>query len=86
MNVSDEKMGNVPVEISHKVLQIVREVLNEDIDMNSSVDNVASWDSMAYIAIVSYIEDEFQIKIDESNIDNFISVRNIVLEIENGRK
>ena len=82
----DGTISTIPDDVSGKVIGIVNEVLNEDVDVNSSVDNIGSWDSMAYMAIVACIEDEFEIEIGENNINNFTSIKNIIIEIENGRK
>lgn len=69
-----------------KIIEIVAEILNEDITVDSTVDNTSAWDSMAYMAILSTIEDEFGIEISEANINNFASVRSIIREIENAKK
>ena len=72
--------------INDKISAIVREVLNEDVDLNSSMDNIPAWDSLAYMAILSCIEDEFDIEINGNNINNFNSIKNIIIEIENAKR
>lgn len=72
--------------VKDRVLEIVNDVLNEDVNEDSSVQNTASWDSLAYMAILSCIEDEFGLEVSENNINNFDSVTNIISEIENGKK
>ena len=72
--------------VKGKVIEIVSGVLNEDVSENSSDQNTVSWDSLAYMAILSCIEDEFGVEVSEGNINNFDSIANIISEIENGRK
>lgn len=72
--------------VKGKVLEIVSGVLNEEVSEDSSDQNTASWDSLAYMAILSCIEDEFGVEVSGSNINNFNSITNIVSEIEDGRK
>jgi len=72
--------------VESKVLEIVKGVLNEDVTENSSVQNIVSWDSLAYMAILSCVEDEFGIEVSGNNINNFDSITNIISEIENGKK
>lgn len=81
----ERRAGDVLNELAGKVLKMVGEVLNEDVDMDSSVTNIAAWDSLAYMAIVASIEDEFGLEIREHNINNFTSIRKIIKEIENGK-
>ena len=72
--------------VESKVLEIVKGVLNEDVTEKSSVQNIVSWDSLAYMAILSCVEDEFGIEVSGNNINNFDSITNIISEIENGKK
>jgi acyl carrier protein len=64
--------------VESKVLEIVKGVLNEDVTENSSVQNIVSWDSLAYMAILSCVEDEFGIEVSGNNINNFDSITNII--------
>jgi acyl carrier protein len=75
-----------PFAVKERVLEIVGGVLNEEISVISTDQNTVSWDSLAYMAILSCIEDEFGIEVNGSNINNFNSVANIIIEIENGKK
>ena len=65
--------------VIEKVTYIVSKTLNIDnVDINSSQDNISEWDSLAYLSILCAIEEEFDIKISERNINNFGSIRQIV--------
>ena len=56
-------------------------VLNiKNINLQSSQENTSEWDSLAYLSVISAMEDEFEIEITEKNINNFGSVKNILNE------
>ena len=70
-------------EISKKVKNLILEVLNiENLPLDASTENVEQWDSLAYLSIVSKLEKEFELKINQENINKFNSLENIVKEIE----
>ena len=69
-------------ETEQKVITLVSTVLNvNSIDLQSSQENTFEWDSLAYLSIISAMEEEFEIDITEKNINNFGSVKNILDEI-----
>ena len=69
--------------ISKKVENLILEILNiESLPLDASTDNVEQWDSLAYLSIVSKLEEEFELKIHQENINKFNSLENIVKEIE----
>ena len=69
-------------EIEDKVIAVVSNTLNvKNIDLQSSQANTSEWDSLAYLSVISAMEDEFEIEITEKNINNFGSVKNILNEI-----
>ena len=69
-------------ETEEKVIAVVSNILNvKNIDLQSSQENTSEWDSLAYLSIISAMEEEFEIEITEKNINNFISVKNILNEI-----
>jgi len=68
--------------ISIEVRSIVAEILAlSDISEDASQENTPEWDSMAYISIVSAIEDEYGIEISEDNIDDFGSIEEILRKV-----
>ena len=70
--------------ILYRVRLIIAEALNlsvEEVSPNAIQENFSDWDSMAYLSILSSIEDEFGISISQENIDNFGSVHQIMNEI-----
>ena len=69
-------------ETEQKVIALVSTALNvNSINLQSSQENTSEWDSLAYLSVISIIEEEFEIEISEKNINNFGSVKNILNEI-----
>ena len=69
-------------ETEQKVITLVSTALNvNSINLQSSQENTSEWDSLAYLSIISAMEEEFEIDITEKNINNFGSVKNILNEI-----
>ena len=69
-------------ETEQKVITLVSTALNvNSIDLQSSQENTSEWDSLAYLSVISIMEEEFEIEITEKNINNFGSVKNILNEI-----
>ena len=69
-------------ETEQKVITLVSTALNvNSINLQSSQENTSEWDSLAYLSVISAMEEEFEIEITEKNINNFGSVNNILNEI-----
>jgi len=69
-------------ETEQKVITFVSTALNvNSIDLQSSQENTSEWDSLAYLSVISAMEEEFEIEITEKNINNFGSVKNILNEV-----
>jgi len=67
--------------LKDKIIKIVKEITRcNEVDENTSVENLPQWDSLAYISILGEIEMKFEIEIDENNINDFNSI-NSILEI-----
>ena len=70
-------------EINKKVEILISKILNiKSIPHEASQNNIAEWDSLAYLSIIAKLEEEFKLKINQDNINNFGSVKSIVKEIE----
>ncbi len=66
----------------NKIKEIICEVLNiDEIDDNAKQEDYIEWDSLAYLSIISELEDQFNIDISSKNINNFDSVQNILTNI-----
>jgi len=75
--------------ILHHIQSIIAEALNvtiEKVSPEASQENFHEWDSMAYLTILSCVEDEFEISVSQENIDNFGSIPQIIDEIEKCQK
>ena len=69
-------------ETEQKVITLVSTALNvNSINLQSSQENTSEWDSLAYLSVISAMEEEFEIEITENNINNFGSVKNILNEV-----
>ena len=69
-------------ETEQKVITLVSTALNvKSIDLQSSQANTYEWDSLAYLSVISAMEEEFEIEITEKNINNFGSVKNILNKV-----
>ena len=71
-------------ETEEKVIAVVSNTLNvKNIDLQSSQVNTPEWDSLAYLSVLSAVEEEFVIEISQENINSFSSVQKILNEINN---
>ena len=69
-------------ETEQKVITLVSTALNvNSINLQSSQENTSEWDSLAYLSVISAMEEEFEIEITEKNINNFGSVKNMLNEV-----
>ena len=69
-------------ETEQKVITLVSTALNvNSINLQSSQENTSEWDSLAYLSVISAMEEEFEIEITENNINNFGSVKNMLNEV-----
>lgn len=67
--------------ISYEIRLLISEALNisvENIPSDASQKNFSEWDSIAYLSILSSIEDKYGVSISEDNIENFGSIPEIV--------
>ena len=68
---------------------IVAEALNlefEEVSSGAVQEELSEWDSMAYLTILSNIEDEFGISVTEENVNNFAGISQIINEINKCQK
>ena len=70
-------------EINKKVKALLLEILKvESLHLDASQENMAEWDSIAYLTIIARLEEKFKLKINQDNINNFGSFKNIIREKE----
>ena len=63
---------------SDKIIQCLKNIFeNQEIDINSSAENLKEWDSVAMINIVLEIENQFKVKINVNDITNLKSYKSI---------
>ncbi len=62
----------------NKLKQVVSDILEVDIDdinENSSSDNIEQWDSLSHIKLVMAIEAEFNVKLTPDDMMDMLSVK-----------
>ena len=62
----------------NKLKQVVSDILEVDIDdinENSSPDNIEKWDSLSHIKLVMAIEVEFNVKLTSDDMMDMLSVK-----------
>ena len=68
-----------------KLKQVVSDILAVDIDNideNSSSDNIDQWDSLSHIRLVMAIEMEFKVKLTPDDMMDMLSVKLIKMILE----
>ncbi len=69
------------------IIDIVKEATrNNQIDENTSRENLPAWDSLAYMSIIAEVEVNYDIEITEENISSFDSIKSIVEIIKDNNK
>jgi len=71
-------------DILRKLMQILRDLLSDDsivLTMETKRDQVANWDSAAYVTFIVAVEMEFDIKFSVAEVESFQSVGAIVRKI-----
>lgn len=67
------------------IMSIVLEVSINEINNNSSNENIVSWDSLKHINLILALEEEFEIEFSEELIPgmvDFSSIKNAILSIK----
>jgi len=61
-----------------EIIKIVKNILNEKIDLNSKQTNCKNWDSMSNFSILSSLEKKFKIRINQRNFGKLNSIKDIL--------
>lgn len=69
-----------------KVMSAVFEVPMEDINDTSSVDSIASWDSLKHLNLILALEEEFIISIPDEEVGNLMNYKLIEMIVNECRK
>ena len=73
MTSTQEKIKNI--------MSIVFEVPYEEITETSSKDTIEYWDSLRHLNLIMALEEEFDIKIPDDEVDNLVNLKLIELII-----
>jgi acyl carrier protein len=71
-------------DILNRLTQILRDLLSDDsivLTMDTKRDEVANWDSFAYISFIVAVESEFGVKFSVAEVESFQSVGAIARRI-----
>ena len=73
--------------IFDKVAEVIKEEFGvEDVSMDTVIREDLGADSIGLVELVMALEDEFDIEIDDSKLDEIITVSDIVSYIENNKR
>ena len=66
-------------DLTISIIELVKEATRSNsVSKDSSTETLSEWDSLAYMAILSEIEVEYNVEITEHNIESFDSISSIV--------
>jgi acyl carrier protein len=71
-------------DILNRLTQILRDLLSDDsivLTMDTKRDEVANWDSFAYISFIVAVETEFRVKFSVAEVESFQNVGAIARRI-----
>jgi acyl carrier protein len=69
-------------DIEKAVLEALQIVLKTEVDLSSSRENCAQWDSLKHIEIIFAIEDALGLQFDEAELADLNSVERIVAAVQ----
>ena len=67
--------------MEEKIIQLASEILNapqSELTIDSSMDTVDNWDSLAHIQLIAEIEDEFKISIPFEDVAEITSLKDFL--------
>lgn len=80
-------MNHDQKELTQKIIEIVKNMTRcDDVNKNSSMENLPEWDSLAYMSILTEVEIIFDIEITEDNINGFNSIESIFFIIQKNNR
>jgi acyl carrier protein len=63
-------------------IAIILKVSPDRLNKNSSIGSIPEWDSFSHIEIMLYLEEKYDLLIDEHSIEKLVKIKNILREIE----
>ncbi len=78
-------MIKTAMDIKQKVIDIIAHELkipSEKINYETSMHNTAEWDSLAFISIISKLEEKLDIEIDLEDAEKMVSINSILAILE----
>ena len=65
-----------------EVISLIMDVNSEELNQNSTVDTISSWDSLNHMNLIIALEDEFGIKFSDEEIFSIDSISTILKILE----
>ena len=72
--------------IDQKVYKIISQIMNiplEQINENSSYENIENWDSLQHMNLVMALEEDFKVQLTEDDVVKIISAKAIIETLKN---
>jgi ribosomal-protein-alanine N-acetyltransferase len=82
LNIPQLPNNNFKIE-QKEIIKILSDILNEDVNENTTMYNTASWDSINHMNFVIQLYEKFNIKLTPIQISNATSVNSILILINN---
>ncbi len=67
--------------MDEKIIKIVKEILEEPINLETTRDTANNWDSINHIKIILMLQEEFLISFSAHEISNLNSIKDIINNI-----
>ncbi len=82
LNIPQSPNNSFKIE-QKEIIKILSDILNEDVNENTTMYNTASWDSINHMNFVIQLYEKFNIKLTPIQISNATSVNSILILINN---
>ncbi len=63
------------------VISVMAKVARPDLNSDTSMDSISTWDSLAHLNIIIAIEEEFDVELDEAEAMDLTSVPLLVMAV-----
>jgi len=76
-------------EIKNRIFQVmsdVFEISKEEVNVDSSIDNIGTWDSLRHLNMILALEEEFGVTIPDEEVGNLVNYKIIELVINEQSK
>ncbi len=82
LNLSSTRINKSKIELN-EIIKLLSDVLNEEVDENSTMYNTSSWDSINHMNLVVQLYEKYKIRLTPIQISNATSVESIFILVNN---